>query len=254
MRKSVKIRKIIYEILIDIYKKSINYEQSFRSQTKKIMLTDQEKSMIYNVTLNSMRLSVFINTILKQYLKKRTKVKIKILLLSAITQIIYLDFKDYAVTNDTVEVAKLKNLNTGLVNSLLKNIIINRKSLTLNKVDYSSIPSWFVDHTEKNNRINIKKIFNSISNEPSIHLVFKNENFLKNFRNKHYKTSIKSAFVSENTKIIEIENYSIGNWWVQDFASMLPIYLSPEIKKKMLWIYALLQEVRLFKQFLWEQK
>ena len=188
--------------------------------------------MIYNVTLNSMRLFFFINHILNKYLKKKTKKKIKILLLSAITQIIYLDFKDYAVTYDTVEVAKLKKLNPSLVNSLLKNIIYDKKSLTINQIDYSSIPSWFIDSLKKNNKINIEQILSSISKEPSVHLVFKNKNFLINFDEKHFKTTEKSAFVLEKTKITEINNYSSGNWWVQDFSSMLPIHLSQEIKAK----------------------
>ena len=55
-----------------------------------------------------MRYNLFIKEILKKYLNKKTSNKIKILLVSAITQILYLDFKDYAVTNDTVEVAKIK--------------------------------------------------------------------------------------------------------------------------------------------------
>ena len=55
MRKSVKIRKIIFEILYEIHKRSINYDESLILFTKKISLNEQERSMIYNVTLNSMR-------------------------------------------------------------------------------------------------------------------------------------------------------------------------------------------------------
>ena len=49
-------------------------------------------------------------------------------------KILFLDFKSYAVTNDTVEVAKIKKLNPILINSLLKNIsneikIINKKKI-----------------------------------------------------------------------------------------------------------------------------
>ncbi len=66
--------------------------------------------MIYNVVLNSIRNNLFVNEILNSFLQKKTSLKIRILLLCSITQIIYLDFKDYAVTNDTVEVAKIKNL------------------------------------------------------------------------------------------------------------------------------------------------
>ena len=125
MKKSVGIRKIIFEILYEIHQKSINFDECFLSFTKKNLIDEKDKSMIYNVVLNSIRYNFFINSILNKYLKKRTSLKIKILLISAITQILYLGFKNYAVTYDTVEVAKIKKLNPGLINSLLKNVIYN---------------------------------------------------------------------------------------------------------------------------------
>ena len=63
MRKSVKIRKIIYEILYDIYENSTKFEHSFLEFTKNITLNDQERGMIYNVALNSMRLNYYINKV-----------------------------------------------------------------------------------------------------------------------------------------------------------------------------------------------
>ena len=231
MRKSVKIRKIIFEILYEIHKRSINYDESLTLFTKKISLNEQERSMIYNVTLNSMRNALYIKNILKLYLKKRTSFKIKILLISAITQIFYLDFKNYAVTNDTVEIAKIKKLNPGLINALIKNLIFNSKDINKQKLDYSSIPNWFVKECNKT-KIDVKNILNNVSSEPSLHLVFKNKKFLNNFREPHVKTTLNSAFILENKKIKNIESYQNGNWWVQDFASMLPIYLSPEFKNK----------------------
>merc|ERR1711965_987194 len=100
--------------------------------------------MIYNVVLNSIRNSFFIKKILNNFLKKKTSLKIRILLLSSITQILYLDFKDYAVTNDTVEIAKIKKLNPGLINSLLKNIIKNKNVIDKKKFNQSSVPLWFI--------------------------------------------------------------------------------------------------------------
>ena len=111
MKKSVKIRKIIFEILYEIHQKSMNFEESFSNFTKNISLNEQEKAMVYNIVLNSMRYNFFVHKILNKYLKKRTSFKIKTLLLTAVTQIVFLDFKIYAVTNDTVEVAKIKKLN-----------------------------------------------------------------------------------------------------------------------------------------------
>jgi 16S rRNA (cytosine967-C5)-methyltransferase len=187
--------------------------------------------MIFNVVLNSIRNNLFIDNILNNFLQKKTSLKIKILLLSAITQILYLDFKDYAVTNDTVEIAKIKKLNPSLINSLLKNVIKNKASINKKKFSLSSVPLWFIRALKKN-KLNLKKIIENISNEPSLHLVFKNNNLLNNFKEEHQKTTDVSAFIENKKKINDLENYERGDWWVQDLTSMLPIYLSPEIKLK----------------------
>ena len=231
MKKSVKVRKIIFEILYEIHQKNINFDESYINFTKNISINEQEKSMIYNVVLNSIRNNFFIIKILNNYLRKRTSIKIRTLLLSAITQILYLDFKSYAVTNDTVEVAKIKKLNPGLVNSLLKNLISDVKTINKKDVDELNIPLWFCNALKKN-KISLNEIINNIATEPSLHLVFKNKKFLDNFNEIHLKTTERSAFIKEKKKIKEIKNYEKGQWWVQDFSSMLPIYLSPEIRSK----------------------
>jgi len=231
MKKSVKIRKLIFEIIFDIYQKNINFEEGYNKFTKNIPINNEDQSMIFNVVLNSMRNNFYIISILKQYLKKRTSKKIKILLLTAITQILYLDFKGYAVTNDTVEVAKIKKLNPSLVNSLLKNLIKDKNRINKKNIDLSIVPN-FIKTSLKNNKIKIDKFFETIAKEPSLHLVFKNKKLLNFFKEKNIKTTQTSAFLIERKRVSEIHSYSKGFWWVQDFSSMLPIYLSPEFNSK----------------------
>ena len=231
MRKSVKVRILIFDILNEIHQKNKNFDDSFLYLTQNLQLDDRDRSMIYNIVLNSIRNNFFINKILNNFLQKKTSLKIRILLLSAITQILYLDFKDYAVTNDTVDIAKIKKLNPGLINSLLKNIIKNKESINKKKFSESSVPSWFSKALKKN-RLSLKEVIENITNEPSLHLVFKNKNLLKLFKTEHEKTTELSAFVLNDKKIKDLENYEKGHWWVQDFSSMLPIHLSPEIKSK----------------------
>ena len=60
MKKSVKIRKIIFEILYDIHQKNVNFDEGFLFFTKNISLNDQDRSMIYNITLNSIRSNFYI--------------------------------------------------------------------------------------------------------------------------------------------------------------------------------------------------
>ena len=231
MRKSVKVRIIIFDILNDIHRKNKNFDDSYLNLTQNLNLNDQDRSMIYNIVLNSIRNNLFIDKILSNFLQKKTSSKIKILLLCAITQILYLDFKDYAVTNDTVEIAKIRKLNPGLINSLLKNVIQNKESINKKQFDQSSIPEWFIKSLKKS-RLNLKEIITNIADEPSLHLVFKKKNLLESFKEDHDKTTDLSAFIINKKKIKNLENYEKGHWWVQDLSSMLPIYFSPEIKFK----------------------
>ena len=231
MRKSVKVRIIIFEILNEIHQKNKNFDEIFFYKTKNLKLNDQDSSMIYNIVLNSIRNNLFVSKILNKFLQKKTSLKIRILLLCAITQILYLDFKDYAVTNDSVEIAKIKKLNPGLINSLLKNVIKNKESINKKKFDKSSVPSWFIRNLKKNH-LNLREIIESISSEPSLHLVFKSKSLLEIFKEDHTKTSDLSTFIINKKKIKSLKNYKEGHWWVQDLSSMLPIHLSPEIKFK----------------------
>ena len=231
MRKSVKVRLIIFNILNEIHYKNKNFDEGFLYLTQNLQLINQDKSMIYNVVLNSIRNNLFVNEILNSFLQKKTSLKIKILLLCAITQIIYLDFKDYAVTNDTVEVAKIKKLNPGLINSLLKNIIKNKEQINKKKFNRSSVPLWFIKAIKKS-RLNLQEIIENISEEPSLHLVFKNNNLIEAFKEEYDKTTDLSAFLKNRKQVKDLEDYEKGHWWVQDLSSMLPLHLSPEIKSK----------------------
>jgi len=231
MRKSVKVRLIIFDILNEIHHKNKNFDESFLYLTQNLQLINQDRSMIYNVVLNSIRNNLFVNEILNSFLQKKTSLKIKILLLCAITQIIYLDFKDYAVTNDTVEVAKIKKLNPGLINSLLKNIIKNKEQINKKKFNRSYVPLWFIKAIQKS-RLNLQEIIENISEEPSLHLVFKNNNLIEAFKEEYDKTTDLSAFLKNRKQVKDLEDYEKGHWWVQDLSSMLPLHLSPEIKSK----------------------
>jgi hypothetical protein len=77
MRKSVKVRIIIFDILNEIHQKNKNFDDSFLYLTQKFKLNDQDRSMIYNIVLNSIRNNLFIDEILNNFLQKKTSLKIK---------------------------------------------------------------------------------------------------------------------------------------------------------------------------------
>jgi 16S rRNA (cytosine967-C5)-methyltransferase len=100
------------------------------------------------------------------------------------------------------------------------------------------VPLWFSKTIEKS-RLNLQEIIENISEEPSLHLVFKNNNSIQSFKEEYDKTTDLSGFIINKKQIKDLTDYEKGYWWVQDLSSMLPLYLSPEIQfKKVLDICA----------------
>ena len=232
MKKGLKIRFVIFEILLEIYKHNTSFENIFNSQCSLNNFSKRDKSLINNVCLNSMRYKFHVDKIIKKYLKKKSKKNQYVLLLSAITQIVFLDFKEYAVIDNSVEIAKKINVYPGLINAVLKKICAEKIKLKKIMVCFKDFPVWFKKYADN---LDIRKKIQFEENyykTPSLHLVFKSEELLKNFKEKNIPSSSRSAFLTETKNIKLINNYKKGDWWVQDFSSMLPLHLIPNLKNK----------------------
>ena len=223
MLKGEKIRFDIHNILFSIYKfnKTLN-NPSIKKTIEKHRKEDV--SFINNVTLNSMRLHMHILKIINIYIKKKLRDQEKIFLIIAITQIVYLDFKEYAVINCTVEIAKKLKVYHGLINASLKKISNDKLKLRQIEITFDDLPEWFKSRTNSLTDIQKKKFINNFIQEPSLHLVFKSKNKLENFEEKLIKTSDISGFLINKKNINEIKSFVNGDWWVQDFSSFYPLY------------------------------
>ena len=128
MIKGEKIRFDVHNILYSIFKfnKTLNQKSIIELINKNKI---EDISFLNNVVLNSMRLQFHTSKIINLYIKKKLRDQEKILLISSITQIVFLDFKDYAVINCSVEIAKKLNIYHGLINAVLKNISKDKKKL-----------------------------------------------------------------------------------------------------------------------------
>ena len=173
MIKGEKIRFDVHNILYSVYKfnKKLN-----AVSIKKVINKNKKKdiSFLNNVILNSMRFHLHVEKILTQYIKKKLRVHEKIQLLSAITQIVFLDFKEYAVINCSVEIAKKLKIYPGLINACLKKISIDKDKLKNTKISFDNLPIWFKDkaYTFSSNEKN--KFFDPFIKEPDLHIVYKN--------------------------------------------------------------------------------
>ncbi len=223
MIKGEKIRFDIHKILISIYK----FNRTLNSKSIREIIAKYKQSdvnLINNVTLNSMRYQYHVTKIINLYVKRKLRDQERILLLSAITQIVYLDFKDYAVINCSVEIAKKLKIYHGFVNATLKNISKNKKKLTKIKIFYDDLPKWFIERTKNISKIDKKKFIINFNQESSLHIVFKNNIEMNNFEEEIIKTSDTSGFLISKKNPKDVESYNKGVWWIQDFASFFPLY------------------------------
>ena len=230
MIKGEKIRFDIHNILFSIYK--FNKTLNNKDIQKKINAHKKEDiSFINNVTLNSMRFHLHASKIINRYIKKKLKDNEKILLISAITQIVFLDFKEYAVINCSVEIAKKLKIYHGFINATLKNISKDKKKLKKINLKFDDLPLWFKKKAESLTE-NEKKLFlKNFIQEPSLHIVFKDKKKLQKFEEKLVSTSDVSGFITNKINITEIKSFIRGDWWVQDFSSFFPLHNLQPIEK-----------------------
>ncbi len=231
MVKGLKIRFEIHNILFSIYK----FNKTLNNSSIKKKINKQKKediSFLHNVTLNSMRFHLHCLKIINKFIKKKLRDQEKVLLISAITQIVFLNFKEYAVINCSVEIAKKLKLYPGLINASLKKIAENKKDLREIKINFNDFQSWFQKETNSLSVYEKKQFLNYFYKEPDIHIVFKDEEKLKKFEDNLIKTSKISGFLLDKENMQNKKSFINGDWWVQDFSSFLPLYNFRENKNK----------------------
>lgn len=223
MIKGEKIRLDIHNILYSIYKLNKNLNNS---SIKKLINkhNKKDKSFINNVLLNSMRLHVHTSKIINKYINKKIGDHEKILLISSITQIVFLNFKEYAVINCSVEVAKKLNVYHGFINAILRKILKDKDKLKDIKVNFIDLPNWFKKEVGFLSKTEKTTFLKNFYKEPDIHIVFKNEYNLNKFDEDLIKTSPISGFLLNKKNIKNKKSFVNGDWWVQDFSSFFPLY------------------------------
>ena len=100
------------------------------------------------------------------------------------------------------------------------------------KIKFKELPYWFSKEFKGFSKEEKVSFMNSITEKPNLHLVFKNS-ITKSFdKINSIKTSKKSLIILENLPIKKLPGYSAGEWWVQDYSTMLPLHLIENLHNK----------------------
>lgn len=135
---------------------------------KKFVLSDEDKAFFTKLTYGTVENLLTIEYYLEPYIgKRRQKPWIKYLLYSAVYQLVYLELPAYAVVDEAVSIAKLRDRNiANFVNAVLRNFLRNdlREISGFNDIHTLSIkysyPAWLVSFLLKDySYVEVEKIF-----------------------------------------------------------------------------------------------
>ena len=131
---NINTRKISYEILCDIFQEDAYSNITLNKYFNKYKLEEQDKRFISEVVYGTIKNKMYLEHILKNYSKGRVKPKVKIIIIMAIYQLLYMDkTPSFAIIDEAVKLSKkiLGNITGNFVNGILRNIERNLNDLAL---------------------------------------------------------------------------------------------------------------------------
>ena len=134
---------------------------------KKYELNEVDRALFTRLVLGTVEKKITLEYYLKPYLRKKTKTWVYCLLLMSIYQLVYLDIPDYAVVNEAVDMASVRDRSFGsFVNGVLRAFQRNEKPNIeeLKGMEYLSIkysyPEWLVAYLLKDyDEATLEKVF-----------------------------------------------------------------------------------------------
>lgn len=121
-------REISSKVLSDIYYGK-SFDSALLSNVEYSKLDQRDKSLVSLIVLTTLRRHGQINNVLSKFLKKPLKKNFLIgyLLRVSVGQILYLEFPEYSVVHNAVEISK-KYKCEKFTNAVLRNVCKNKKN------------------------------------------------------------------------------------------------------------------------------
>ena len=164
MQKGLQTRLSVYLILKSLINNKSTYDKLLKKEIEKNKYSSRDINFIQSVVLSSLRHNIQVKKIIDKFANKKINEDAYILLLSSITQLVFLNFKNYAVVNSSVELSKNNKIKTysGFINGILKNIIKEKENLKKFSIRLNDLPKWFVNKIDRKYLNNIFSVIKSI--------------------------------------------------------------------------------------------
>ena len=224
-------RKKAIEILVKILENNKPLDNAFEESTKKSShfsnLINEDKSFCRLLISTTLRNLISIDYLLTKFLSKplnKTPLKVLMILRINVAQSFFLKTPDHAVVNTSVELSGKKW--KGLVNGVSREILRNKDKAKKYLNESDKVPNWLLKRWKRDWSKNYKDIFKGHLNlNPPIDLyVKKNANYwARKLNGKKLGNNCVRLFTPG--LITNLEGYELGEWWIQDYSSQIPVSL-----------------------------
>ena len=224
-------RKKAIEILVKILKDNKPLDNAFEESTKKSShfskLMNEDKSFCRLIISTTLRNLISIDYLLTKFLLKplnKTPLKVLMILRINVAQSFFLKTPDHAVVNTSVELSGKKW--KGLVNGVSREILRNKDKAKKYLNESDKVPNWLLKRWKRDWSKNYKDIFKGHLNlNPPIDLYVKNNTnyWARKLNGKKLGNNCVRLFTPG--LISNLEGYELGEWWIQDYSSQIPVSL-----------------------------
>lgn len=213
---------------------SILEDKCFLSSSP-LYATSNDKAFLNMLLRTTLRHLVFIKKIVKRYVSKIPSSPFgKYALYLGICEILYMDTPDYAVPNSYVNIVKQETNKYigGFVNAVLRKICQNKEQIISEDNGEFFTNEFFKILKKDYNKKTIQKIQASAIKEPLLDITAKNNPQEIALQLGGTLLPNGSIRLENHGNIEKLNNFSNGQWWVQDFSSSLAVCSLSNLKNK----------------------
>ncbi|MGB1360788.1 MAG: RsmB/NOP family class I SAM-dependent RNA methyltransferase [Alphaproteobacteria bacterium] len=160
--------------------------------------------------------------------------QVEIFLKVGLTQILYMDVADHAAVSETINAVFGKALpSKGMINAILRRGVDEGKDFLKGHTDVINMPkylwrSWVNTYGEKPAR----QILEVLQTQAPVDITVKKdpETWAEKLDGKVLPTG--GVRLKSGGKIVTLEGFETGDWWVQDLSAQIPVHLMGDIAGK----------------------
>ena len=228
-------RSVAFDLLRSVIAKKKSFDDAMSLHDGFQKLSGRDRRFVRKIVTTALRRLGQIDLLLDGFLKKplpKNATVVHDILRVAVTEILFLKFPPHAAVDSAVTLVgsrrfpKLK----GLTNAILRKIVTEGESALEQIPEKNNVPTWMTQSWEDAyGRVTTEKIIEAILQEPMLDITIKSNHQKWASKLDASVLSLGSLRRRFDGRVEEMAGFSEGEWWVQDAAAAIPVFLLGDV-------------------------